>query len=764
MPDRRVRIAQISDLHINRKIDPAVTRMLKTLLGKIGPDVLIISGDLANQPVPWQMRSAAKLVSEIQQCCARTRILVLPGNHDFKFWGSVGLRRLTRIPFEIYFRRNGLARSRGWRLKESLKLAVNALGWRGQAMREPLIVELFPDHPDWGIAIFAINSNTLAEMMAAGRVESLDLQELYSKNDRLSESPQYPFCYKIAVVHHHPAPIADAPSDAIARIQDSFMIFYNAGLFVRELSRRGFNLVLHGHKHVAGFLRVVCEFDDGRTVLPIAAAGTATHPHPDDSRGHHLHILDIFDDDTARLEARFFSADVEMKDESCFYVLDTVDDVRRRRYAAFRAARKLTIAEIRKTVEITNDGYSFIRIDALGCRVFGKEGIRSIPLSLSTVRPVYLRRVEVVAAMSKFAKVTSQKEALHKFEGSLDLPDIRKSDGGPFDFGYQYRLMNGHTLTAEEFARHYGGELDSEFATVTCEDACDLLVLSVQFPAGYDLDSLEPRAAADYVPAPLAGIKDSRLDLGQSRPHDDETQRIQGSLHREGKGFVLTCPAPVPGLIYKICWKFKKLAAEPKPLSITAEVDSMKERLIDMAMTAASDRKAAAQWGRASAILVELASDLSQMIGGHGEKLDINVMVFDEASRRLRFVCSNSDPQKLPSGSFYAGEGCAGFAFEKARYLLYHPARDPLGFFIHRHEWPSEAEQVPELAALASFPWIHNPEDDERRLVIGVINVSSTRSTTRLLGIFDATEEQKAHKMKTLQDLVNLAARRFFQL
>jgi hypothetical protein len=35
-------------------------------------------------------------------------------------------------------------------------------------MREPTVVDFFDDRADWGLAPFAVNSNSLAEMMAAG--------------------------------------------------------------------------------------------------------------------------------------------------------------------------------------------------------------------------------------------------------------------------------------------------------------------------------------------------------------------------------------------------------------------------------------------------------------------------------------------------------------------------------------------------------------------------------------------------------------------
>jgi predicted MPP superfamily phosphohydrolase len=131
VPTIRARIVQISDLHVNRKVRPGITDMLKQIVRRIGPDILIVSGDLANQPVPWQMKKAAKLLREIEAECAIDRpifrTIVIPGNHDFKYWGNVGLRRLTRVPFEIYFRRSGLARGFWWRCREAFKLSFQAL-------------------------------------------------------------------------------------------------------------------------------------------------------------------------------------------------------------------------------------------------------------------------------------------------------------------------------------------------------------------------------------------------------------------------------------------------------------------------------------------------------------------------------------------------------------------------------------------------------------------------------------------------------------
>jgi hypothetical protein len=756
MPVRkRATIAHISDLHINRKVDTHVLDMLaKVLKTEVKPDVLVISGDLANQPLPWQMKKAAEEVRKLENSCKPIRTIVIPGNHDFKFWGNVGVRRLTRIPFEIYFRRDGLNLKPFSRAGLALKLVFDAFSIKGQAMREPIITEFFTDRPEMGLAIFAINSNTLTEMMAAGKVEAQDLQDLYQAIGTENESATFPFVYKVAVVHHHPAPIANAPAGALDRLQDSFMIFYNAGLFVRELSRRGFNLVLHGHRHVAGFTRVGCEFEDhGRTVLPIAAAGTASHPSPDDERGNHLNVIEVYDDDTAKLHQWFFSKNVEKKDESRTWDLDTIQDVRIRRNAVFKRLQGYFVHEVRKSAEITSDGYTKVNMEFLNAEIVSKTGLNSIPITLTAPRPSYLRDLRPSTAASAFEEINLSNTSLYELRGELALADHRTARQGPFGFGYSYRLMNGHALTSQEFARHYAGtDIDSEWVSITPGTGCEIASLQVQFPEQSDITHLEFRALAEYVEAPLRGVADSRLDE-EMRQHDSETERIKGNIRLVGSHTrELTCPNPVPGMTYKLCWKFRSEVKNAE-LAINAEILEAREKLIDLTRADVNLEKTQSYREHLKAVIDPLVRDIDRKMGADQEDLRLDVMVFDEAAKRLKFVYSTAED--LPSGDFYSGEGCAGVAFEKARCIVYHPDRDPLGIFIRREEWiPPRHSGDP--VVLICFPWIHES------LVIGVVNVASHLRKTKFLSLFD--DPQAADKIKMLQDLVNVAMLRFIRV
>ncbi len=751
---RRVRIAQISDLHINRKTSDSIVGMVKRILIEGKPDVLIVSGDLANQPVPWQMKKAAKIVRELTDACSASHVLTMPGNHDYKFWGNIGLRRLSRIAFEIYFRQEGLKFTWKQWFKTGTKLALNALWPWGKAMLEPVVAKTLDE---WGVSLFAINSNSLAFMMAAGKVEARDLQDLYDAVDATKR-----FHFKIALVHHHPAPLADAPYDALSRLEDSFMIFYNAGLFVREMSRRGVQLVLHGHKHVAGFVRLAMDFQDqGRRELVVAAAGSATHPDPDDTRGNHLHFIDIYDDDTAELESRFFSVDTESKESTRRYDIATIADVRRNRYTAYQESLGYSSNEIRKTVSITRDGYSNVKVEMSGARSVRKDGLSCLPVELKTWRPIYLRGLTLADA-SALDRLAPHKDQLYEFSGKAVFGTPKVPSGGPFYFGYTYRLMNGHALTPGEFARHYSSRgLESEYVTMACDSASDVLTLTVEFPDGYDLSCVDFAAAARYISAPLAAASDPRFnDDSQFRDHVEETRRIEENLREEGQRRILTCPNPVPGFLYEIKWQFRTSNATPALSQVALEqrCQAAKRNLLALA-SHSGDPAWAGKWEQARSILQDLVDDVAGRLGVAGT-LKASVLVFDEAVNLLRNVCVNGDPHELPKGDFFSGEGCAGFVFEKGQPFVYHRRIDTIGYFIKS----TERTDLEDAEVLVTFPWTYRDHQAGPGVIAGVVNMSSTEQDTGMLRLFEFQPGGLKEVLDELQVLVDIAAQRLVTL
>lgn len=763
MPTVRATIVQISDLHLTYFSDKSVQSMVKLIVAKERPDVLVVSGDVANQPVPWQMKRAARFVEEVRQVCKpEAPVLVISGNHDFKFFGNIGLRRLTRVPFEIYFRRNGLSQGFWWRFVRYLGLSLNALWPWGKLLADPL---QFIRLEEAGIALAGINSNSLAEMMAAGRVEPTDLQALYSRVDEEARGEAgFVFHYKIAVVHHHPAPIADVATKFADRVQESFMVFYNAGTFLREVNRRGFNLVLHGHKHFAGFLRVAMDFPGkGHSELPIAAAGSACHNHPDDPRGHHLHVIQVFDDDTATLKSLFFSPSVESTEATRTYELDRLEDVQRRRFQVFREKRGMAVHEIRKVSRITLDGYTDVQLEWRRCRIHREEGLDGYPIEYEAGAPAYLRSMKVadVEECPSFLRLTDKVRRLREYGGVVEFGRRYRPGEPPFSFGVSYRLINAHTLTPREFQRHYA-ERDQRWEEVAlfCNVAAEALTIEVQFPDGYSLDDERVEAYVEYIPAPLKGVNDADFDHSYLTPHERESSRARESLQiRPGK-VSLTIHNPIPGFLYKIRWMPVEQGdpPTPPPLEVEVAVREFQESMCRVAReTAEGDPEASAEYQLLVDLLDTLAEDFTALCNLRNEELNISAMVFRQEESKLYTVCANyGQIGEMLKEPFEPGEGCAGFVFEKIRPVLYHAARDTTGHYIDPGERPECGAGMIKAEVLFCVPWVQDG------IVVGVVNVISQKKNSGLLRLFDLPEDSV--ERRALEELVKQAAANLFRM
>lgn len=85
-----VRLLHLSDLHFGRE-RPELLEPLVALVGRLCPDVTVISGDLTQRARPEQFDAAAALIARLPG-----PVLSVPGNHDMPLWNPVA--RLLR-PF-----------------------------------------------------------------------------------------------------------------------------------------------------------------------------------------------------------------------------------------------------------------------------------------------------------------------------------------------------------------------------------------------------------------------------------------------------------------------------------------------------------------------------------------------------------------------------------------------------------------------------------------------------------------------------------------
>ena len=770
---RRARIVQISDLHINAWGERSVLNQLKNLVHSLSPDLLIVSGDLVNHPIPRAMRRASRLIAELRARDSGPAIpaLVLPGNHDYKFWGNVGLRRLTRVPFHLYFRETDIDLSR-WsaRWGKALKRSTQAIWPWSSALKDRLEIH---EDPERGLLVVGFNSNTLSEMMAAGKVGDDNLQEFSQRIEQWKGRNEVDGWFKIAVVHHHAAPIPFVKTGTKERIQESFMVLYNAGTLLRALFDAGFQLVLHGHKHFAGFtrLRYANQPDEVRE-LAVAAAGSAGHDKPDDPRGNQLHVIDLFEDETALLDSHFFDASVSRKDTSLSYVLQDLAYVGRLRRKQLAEKFRLTAAQTLKVVTVTIDGYSEIDLVYQSCRVLPGASKSNHPCFIHVPRPTYLRRVQAISTprCPKFSDLKGDPQGLRMWKGTFEFGESFQEGSSPFDFGATFRIMNAHTLTPLEFRRHYSETREQwEYSTLQCDLACDGLRSEVLFPEDFPMDDLTFGAEVLYMPYPVSELDD--FDAEQVLSHPLEAQRVDSWLRRNGQRLILEVKDPVAGFLYRIRWRVEGggPSAPEAPLKTRMSVRAGKAHLIDLARGALEDdARSLRSYRKLQEALENMVLFLKQesilLSPGSQEMLDLSLLVFDEVTKRLRFVVINfAHPDTLFDAGFVSGEGCAGFAFEKTRTVFYHPQADQSHYFIQPKEWPDPRSKLIDQACMISVPWVHQ-DPDGHRVTVGTLNLGSRRPDSELLKAIGKPEGEQEEIAEHLTGLTTKMGSDIFEL
>jgi 3',5'-cyclic AMP phosphodiesterase CpdA len=275
-----IRIAHISDLHLGDDLvvrslldrrwyknteDSELFRNLSASLQDLKPDYLVITGDIVNKCDRQSFEHAAKKIQRLVSEAGleiQTRLLVIPGNHDVKIFPDE-TQYFGRIQPFVEFLKD-LFDEDNYRTRTERFLRVD--------VKRRLC--------------FLCLDTSLRDKLAAaeGRIGEPQWRWAKRKMEELAAThADFRTFLKIAVLHHHPYPLAGGGSDKWMPLDD-------AGECQRFLEAHGFQVVLHGHKHYPRVDRKV--FDNGNHVT-VVSAGTACCPIPSENRaGNSFYFLE----------------------------------------------------------------------------------------------------------------------------------------------------------------------------------------------------------------------------------------------------------------------------------------------------------------------------------------------------------------------------------------------------------------------------------------------------------------------------------------
>jgi 3',5'-cyclic AMP phosphodiesterase CpdA len=213
-------LVHLSDLHFGRT-DAAIVEPLVATIGRLAPDLVVVSGDLTQRARATEFREAQAFLARL----AAPKIVV-PGNHD--------------VPL--------------YRVWERL---LSPLG----KYRRLIESDLEPSFVDAEIAVVGVNT-ARSLTFKNGRINGAQVRAIGARFGPLAES-----ITKI-VVTHHPFDLPDDPGDVelVGRARQAMAVF----------ARCGVDLLLAGHFHTSQSGQTSARYEIAGYSALAVQAGTAT--------------------------------------------------------------------------------------------------------------------------------------------------------------------------------------------------------------------------------------------------------------------------------------------------------------------------------------------------------------------------------------------------------------------------------------------------------------------------------------------------------
>jgi len=707
------KIAHISDVHWESR-DDGVSAELAAALKRESPNLLIFTGDLVDHP--HHVSRAKPWLLDLCNACGispEENLLVVPGNHDYRFWGNVGFLPLTARFFWKHF-----------------KL------WRKCRIR------IFPVTRHLDVTFLHIDSNPIFWGAARGRVGWWELRRVKRALQALPAREQLRVrnSLKVTLIHHHPLPIPYGGSD-------TFLFLTDAQRLLQFLAEQKVDMVLHGHKHRAPYSLVSLGND---RVIEVLGAGAAVKTSDYDPRGHNFNLICV-EQDGLRYVRQFFCPPQGTFSEPPSYGYPAQSFSLAYEHAW--KARGFRFRSLHWDMRIDSEGDRFNELVYSGLAVLEGADFSSLkppPYEVDTghLSGVWLNRAKTDVDVDLKEDADTKRPRHIQFEV---LFQNRPTEEKPARFAVQSWDLNACALNLSEFDKKFPSRRPRrEWEEKRIRTAIDDFYWMISFP---------PELV--FRDSPRFEVVDPLTE----RTHEWLTKILQASFYYSATlhTAVLSVHKPPGDFLYRIYWYVGQAAVQPssKAPLLKPHVDRFardllniaRERKAGLAQSASDKLSALNKVLRALAQLI--AEKIAEILKKPGlvktELIDVSLMVDDDAlppqSPMLRIVAATGEKsENFWDFTLEEGDGNAGRAYK----------RNILRCFDSKIPDPKRHTYVlipdyPQHEILYSMPLRH-PEDNA--LIYGILNVGSfERHQANLLRSLN-TDEGNLWLLETAQKYI----------
>lgn len=722
----RTVVAHISDLHFTSATDAKKEDDWTALAADLRNrkvDILAVTGDLVDSSVRDNFRTEGVRrafvnvrdflfhLCEALDIDPATGLSVVPGNHDVRVKGVLS-------PDSRY----------------------RPLRWVKQRLLRPhydLFYEMMGDYyrpkflPGLRCCIFTFDSNTpdWSLNFASGRITNDDIVEFFGTCERMAAENEevWPRCTRIALLHHHPMPIAATELKAGFLDAEAYHLLKNAGLFMTEMVRRKVDLVLHGHKHYPALSRATfparhangddpADGEESHTISVLAAGSPSRHGQPHST----YNLITISDNGNVSLERREREA-VGYSRGVSLPSLTSYEEVRRAQFA--RRAEQLD--------EKTRVGV-YTRIDVINGRSGDDDICERFERLGSATREPQARLWGGFVSSSGFAAVPRIEEnghsirwEKHKAERGLGhfVLDPPVSDQ-PVSFTAQTTVFNAMYFNKQDRRVVSKDDVD-ENVKAWIGRAYDLLTLKVHFPPGFA--PINPRV---HVYEDETGVRD---------PAEERYASRRFTSFKDDNTVVLIVDRPLPRYYYKIVWSLPETEREEVKLREFEGLRAEEIKGLLLGLCGEAERA-----GRVRLALAELKQTINEVVvterregapaGGRrigAPDLEIAVHTHHRESGRLVCVAALSTPEaerRLLARTIKVGDTVIGQAYRRREHFSWisgqQTGEDSADFLEYDHEQRH--------TAILSIPLFHPLEGG---IKIGVLTLATRSKSSPMLSL-----------------------------